>query len=649
VPIATPNLILEDTRLSGSPTNIVFGDSGVFVPPSVTVDISLALDSGVTVAAFIGPPINVDISLALDSGVTVAAEVRTPVVVDMQFSLGGVTVAAAAFYDNRVTPYKDCRVASPLGSGTASEADMGTDWVTANRFDLYGGLPWEPSVRKEQYPATAHEIANSTRMDSMQPWTPADGQSNSRTAVHQPGVFFQEQRMQAWELADFRKSEWDTSTQKGIFKQIFQKSSHDTARPTVLNMGGKVGASVHFAGLTFFTGPWQVAGWPLPGTHSYPSTPQDPKWWWDANLLFEFPQDGSPNLVFGDHYVAPGTPGQSIIVPVRSVYIVLNSASLRRVDGNIYLPTFGMSLSLDASSWTWGFTATLPANALVNLEPASNGAPVEVEALINGVPYRALVEGLSRDRSFGKDSLKITGRGKTALLDAPYSVVGNFRNTTARTAQQLANDALTVNGVSMGWGVNWGLTDWSVPANVFNHQGTYISALNAIAGAAGGYVQPHATAQSVSILPRYPVAPWDWGTTSADYVLPVDVTTQEGITWATKPEYNRVFVSGQQQGILGQVTRTGTAGDVVAPMITDPLITHADAARQRGTAILADTGRIANVKLRLPVLAETGIIVPGKTVQYNDGAVTRKGVVRSVGVDVGLPEIFQSIEVETHV
>jgi len=110
-----------------------------------------------------------------------------------------------------------------------------------------------------------------------------------------------------------------------------------------------------------------------------------------------------------------------------------------------------------------------------------------------------------------------------------------------------------------------------------------------------------------------------------------------------------VFVSGVQQGVLGQVTRAGTAGDLLAPMITDALITHADAARQRGLSILSNTGRHANVTLKLPVLAETGIITPGKFVRYVDGATTRAGIVRSVGVEVAMPDIFQTLGIETHV
>ena len=83
-------------------------------------------------------------------------------------------------------------------------------------------------------------------------------------------------------------------------------------------------------------------------------------------------------------------------------------------------------------------------------------------------------------------------------------------------------------------------------------------------------------------------------------------------------------------------------------VITDPLITHVDAARQRAAAVLADTGPQATVSLRLPVLAATGLIQPGKFVRYLDGAVTRVGIVRGTALDWQRPTLRQTLTVETH-
>lgn len=370
------------------------------------------------------------------------------------------------------------------------------------------------------------------------------------------------------------------------------------------------------------------------------------------NLLFEDEWlESDKNLVFfcENHPGGGGDgPPAQVIVPVRRVYLVINDVELRRVDGNILLPCPTLAMQLDVDSWTWGFSATLPANQLSNLEPAAFGQPVELEATVNGVAYRLLAERRTRSREFGKNSITVSGRGLGAGLDVPYSAILNFTNSGARTAQQLMGDALLNNGVPIGWSVEFGLTDWLVPAGVWSHQGSRLSAIQRIAAAAGGYLQPHPTDEILRVLPRYPSAPWSWSSVAADYDLPAAVVAVEGIEWVDKTIYDRVFVSGESSGVLGQITRAGTAGSAVAPMVTDSLITHVDAARQRGLSILADTGAQANVTLRLPVLPATGVIVPGKFVQYADGSVTRKGIVRSVDVSVAYPEVWQSIEVETH-
>lgn len=396
-------------------------------------------------------------------------------------------------------------------------------------------------------------------------------------------------------------------------------------------------------------GDYQNAMRPPPGIYVPPPIPgADPCYLptLPAHLLFDAPWTGDAHLVFLCERHGPD-PGETIVVPIRRVYVVINEARLRRVDGDIQIPTFTMSMSLDADSWAWGFSADVPRGALPNLQPSNFGDPVELEAWVNGVPYRFLAEQLSTSRTFGKESLRISGRGLTATLDAPYAPTLNFGNTAARTAQQLMGDVLTVNGVPFGWTVDWQLTDWLVPGNVWTHQGAYVGAINSIVQAAGGYLQPHESDKVVKALLRYPTAPWDWGA-AADFELPADVTPREDIVWQEKHRYNRVFVSGVSAGVLGQVTRAGTDGASIAPMVTDALITHADAARQRGVRELAAGGRQAMVSLQLPVLETTGVIPPGKMVRYVDGSTTRVGITRSVQVDVRMPEIFQSIEVETY-
>ncbi|HOA94765.1 MAG TPA: hypothetical protein PKJ79_13490 [Quisquiliibacterium sp.] len=353
-------------------------------------------------------------------------------------------------------------------------------------------------------------------------------------------------------------------------------------------------------------------------------------------------------LFICENHDNPPPAEESVVVPIRRLYFVINNVTLHRVPDGAEVPVFSLSLSLDAASWTWGFEASLPASAESLVDPGAASGPAELLASVNGTAFRVLAENISRERIFGDASIRISGRGRNAVLAAPYAPVMTFSNTEGRTARQLMDDVLTINGVPLGWSVDWSLTDWNVPAGAFAHQGTWIEALAAIAGAAGGYLMPHPTAQSLRVRNRYPVAPWEWGSVTPDFVLPVDAVARESLRWLEKPAYNRVFVSGQGVGVLGQVTRAGTAGDVLAPMVVDALITEAAAARQRGIAVLADTGRQIEVSLRLPVLAETGIIEPGAFVEYQDGSVTRLGLVRATQVQAGFPEVWQTLGVQAY-
>jgi len=365
----------------------------------------------------------------------------------------------------------------------------------------------------------------------------------------------------------------------------------------------------------------------------------------DTNLVFAEPVTNSASLVFGNTYVIPGS---AIIVPIRRTYIVLNNVQLRRIDGNHILPATSLQLNIDWDSWTWSFSTSMPQSTLSLVEPGQSGDLVTLEATINGAAYLLLAENIQTDRTFGKSTISVSGRGKSAMLADPYSPILTFNSAVDRTAQQLMNDALTVNGISIGWAIDWRIDDWLVPANTWNHQGSYMSAITTIAGAAGAFVQPDPVNQVLRVRSRYSVKPWEYASATPDLELPSAVMTKEAISWVDNPQYNGIYVSGStNSGILAQVKRTGSAANNLAPMITDSLITAVEPARARGIVALANTGRNATYTLSLPVLPETGIVQPGTLVRYVDSS-TVMGVVTGVAVSAEQSKVRQTIEVQTH-
>lgn len=451
----------------------------------------------------------------------------------------------------------------------------------------------------------------------------------------------------------------DAAPLRGRYQETYRDRQRRTgarfeqARPLQRPIASDMGNARRLAAL--IGGRYQQAWTPRPGQWQRPGpATREPCYLplLPAHLVFADPWTGDGHLVFvcERHTPPDPQPGETTVVPIKEVYLTINSAVLVRLDNGHVIPTTAMSMSLDVDSWTWGFSASVPGSALADVHPNSNGDPVVAQATINGTAFRFILERVSRDRTFNTSQLRVSGRGLGAELDTPYAAQMAFGNAQARTARQLLDDILTLNGVSMGWDVGlWQPTDWLVPAGVFNHSGTYASALNAVVGAAGAYLQPHNTARTLDVRLRYPTPAWQWASVTPQFELPAAVTTQEGFEWVDKPVYNRVFVTGQEHGVNGQYTRVGTAGDLVAPTVVDPLITHADAARQRGRAVLSDAGRIATVTLRLPVLTETGIIKPGSFVRYTEGGNTHMGLTRGVSVAVGMPAIYQTLTLETHV
>lgn len=344
--------------------------------------------------------------------------------------------------------------------------------------------------------------------------------------------------------------------------------------------------------------------------------------------------------------VDPGPVPEALfyILPAR-FYMTVHSITAERLPDLAEVPIYDVSLAADAGSFGWSFSASGPASLFELLAP-SLGLPTQLRVTVDDLQWVFVVETVRRNREFGKAAVSIGGRSATALIGAPWQRSAARTNAEARTAQQLAADALALSGV----GVDWGLTDWLVPAGAWNHQGTPLAAVQAIAEAAGGHVLSHRSNATLLVRHPYPTAPWEWGAGVADVELAPDAIITSAIERRDGPDINAVYVSGTSQGVLAWVKRTGTAGEKLAAMVADPLMTHVDGARQRGLAVLGAAGAKHNVTLDLPVLtgaSEPGVLDVGQLVQINE-AVPWRGRVRAVNVRGGRPVVRQSVTLERH-
>ncbi|OAI76905.1 hypothetical protein RSP799_19535 [Ralstonia solanacearum] len=405
--------------------------------------------------------------------------------------------------------------------------------------------------------------------------------------------------------------------------------------------------------------PWEIGRQPRPGESHLPVPPPTtqpaPRYHPDLDFICPASRQAlawrpALRLDFGTHPCAPSG-ADAFSVPILKVYFVSNSVDVVRLPGREPIPVKSLQVGIDADSWAWGLSASLPYRALELVEPTAAG-PVEIEITINGVSWVMLVESFDVRREFGQASLNIRGRSTAAYLAAPYAPKRSFVPAAPFTARQLAEQELTRAGLATGFTLDWRLPDWLVPEGSWGYQSlSPMEVIGRIAEAVGGYVNAHPRLRTLVAKPRYSVLPWQWATAPADRVLPIDVVKTLNLRWQEKPTFNAVYVSGERAGVTGHVVRAGTAGDLVAPTVVDGLITHADAARERGRAILADVGRQAVVTLELPMLSSIGLLDPGLLLAVGEGGSTWRSLVRATSIAAewnASLTVRQTIEVVRH-
>lgn len=486
---------------------------------------------------------------------------------------------------------------SPWGSGSPVQRQERAQWVPAIGLDRERSAPWQQFARRLQ-PQARHSWVAARKSDALAraPW----GQFLGRPALHAVSV---------WVPA--RVSDQQSAAPWGQF----------AGRPALALR----------------------PRWPAPRRADAER--------WIPWVRYGRPLDPGWGVVTPPGGPIPGEDG-TLVVPIRTVYIMTNEATLTRVDDGTALPVLSLSLSTDSQSWAWRVDASLPASAMDAIMPGVDGLPVLLQAAINGYPVRWLAESVTRERTFGKARIRVSGRSPSALLADPFAVAYSYASASAITAQQAAINAVTEAGLPLGWDIGWHITDWLLPAALWHHQGTPLSAVLRIAEAAGAYVQTDAVLQILHVRHRYPTAPWGWDALTPAVSLPAMVALREGVEWLDKPAYNEVYVRGQSVGVLGHVVKTGTTGGLAAATVVDDLITHADAARQRGLAILGDTGRQQRLSLSLPINDDLGLLEVGQLIDVTEGTgpstVTRRGLVRGVSATYNPPAARQNVEVEVH-
>lgn len=340
-----------------------------------------------------------------------------------------------------------------------------------------------------------------------------------------------------------------------------------------------------------------------------------------------------------------GTPQPHFVIPLLPVYMQVHHLTAHLLPSLEPVVLTDVTIAADDDSYCWSLSANGPEHLLDQLAPVG-GLPARVQVTIDGISFVFAVTSTARSRTFDRRRVAVQGISVTAMLGAPYMPRQSWLSTSVATAQQLAVAALEFSGVDL----DWQIPEWQVPAGAWSFQGTPLQAVLRIAESVNAVVRSHRTAEQLIVVPRYPVLPWEWGAAVPDVQMPAAVIVTDELRPDPRADYNAIYVAGGSVGgVLGHVVRILSARDKLAPQIQDDLITHADAARMRGSWALAASGNKLQHSISMPVLTggtHPGILNPGQLLEVADTDGVWRGLVRGVSVSASMPRVRQQVTVE---
>lgn len=313
--------------------------------------------------------------------------------------------------------------------------------------------------------------------------------------------------------------------------------------------------------------------------------------------------------------------------PRRRSYIMQPELRCYRLSDNQEINIVSATWSISRSNWA--ATINLSCGSRIDRDRLLAGGPQLFKLLINGYEFYGIAEEGSMSHSFGQSSWSISGRSSIAALAAPNVPARSYTNATAKNVVALISDELA----GSGWTVDFDMTAFNVPANVFSYQNkTPIEAIAQIVAGIGGMLYPYGETNTLHVKPQWPVVPWAMALAVPDVAIHDNVIISYNSSPANTPLFNAVFVRGEQQGVECKVRRTGSAGDVLAPDVVDAIITDQQAARQRGTAVLADCGRKEQYSITLPIMPDLPPCLPGMLLGVTWQTDIFKGLVDSINI-----------------
>lgn len=331
---------------------------------------------------------------------------------------------------------------------------------------------------------------------------------------------------------------------------------------------------------------------------------------------------------------------------IRNTYIMQPTINCVRVSDDVKILISSVNYSISRSQFS--ATASLKFCSRIDFERALSQ---ELKISINGYDFYVICEQPSTSNRFANSSYSASCRGRFALLSAPYARATNYANPTAKTLAGIMSDIL----VNTGWSLDNKMIDYPIPTGAFSYTDlTPAAALLSVAKSVGAMLDIDNANKTVSVIPAWPVMPWDTENAICDVILNDSIILEHNTSQTINQTHNAVFVRGEQQGVACKIKRAGTLGDQFASDVVDSLITDNQAARQRGSYALANSGNKKQSTIRTKLLSDLPPIRPGMLVGVTYASSTYKATCDNMDIsasisDSGAITVSQTIKVISNV
>lgn len=338
-------------------------------------------------------------------------------------------------------------------------------------------------------------------------------------------------------------------------------------------------------------------------------------------------------------------------IPNLRSYIVHNV--ITATIGGIAVDLLSFNIKTDMDSYCWQGSIDITAKDYDKIKhklDVPRGSEPMVTAVVNGKPMAFIAEEQQRSRKFAQKSYSLSGRSVTARLGADYAVSqGGLIDQASYVSQIVAQQ---LNGLSISL-LDWGISDWLVPAGAYSVANkTPIAVIADIAAAGGGFATSDPSQATLSVKPRWPVAAWQLASATPDVIVPIDVISDISDKKRTNPRYNTVLLNSASEG--GEVYRQTQGRDAAAPTQDHSLYTDRDAIVPAGTAILSDSGIHGDYTLRMRWADKYNVQLAklGDIWQINDPEGAWRGITTGVSVSIDqsndAPTVWQTVTIDRY-